>query len=362
MQPKTSADLLKWYADNGRDLPWRRTDDPYSIWVSEIMLQQTQVETVMPYYDQFMRRFPTIEALAGAPLEAVLKLWEGLGYYARARNLHRAAQIILDEYGGRLPDTEVELRKLPGIGSYTASALAAIAFGRDTLALEANLRRVLSRLFDLHLDPRKPQGERELRSLGSALLPEGKASEFNQALMDLGATICTPLSPNCAACPLQTHCLGLRRGTQEDLPVRSPTKSSPHRQAVAAVIWLDDQVLIKQNASDGLLGGLWSFPGGLVNEGEGQDAALERIVKQQLGISVEVGSSLPRLRHSYTHYRLTLQPFECRIGSASRLVRDSGNCRWIARSEVDEVAMGKLDRMLAGSLLEPSKDNPNQHA
>jgi A/G-specific adenine glycosylase len=220
-------DLLIWFDRYGRQLPWRERSDPYAIWVSEVMLQQTRVQTALPYFEAFMRRFPTIEALAAARLEEVLKVWEGMGYYARARNLYRAAGIVIKEHASGLPADRKRLRQLPGIGDYTADALAAIAFGQDVLALEGNLRRVLARLFDLHLDPRTPEGERALRELGEPLLPRGQASAFNQALMDLGAMICTPRNPDCGRCPIQGHCLAFHRGTQRDLPVRAPRKVLP---------------------------------------------------------------------------------------------------------------------------------------
>lgn len=208
-----------------------------------------------------MARYPTVEALAEASLEEVLVLWEGLGYYARARNLHKAARIVVERFGGDLPTSEKDLAQLPGIGRYTSDALGAIVFHRDTLALEANLRRVFTRIFDLHFDPGRPDGERELRKRGMAILPTGRASEFNQALMDLGALLCTPRSPTCDACPLAGDCLAFQNGTQEQLPIRQPRGPLPHRQAVAAVVREGDNLLISRRPESGLLGGLWGFPG-----------------------------------------------------------------------------------------------------
>jgi A/G-specific adenine glycosylase len=336
-----SDNLLAWYAEYGRDLPWRRTSDPYAIWVSEIMLQQTRVETVLPYYLHFMERYPTLEALAEATLEEVLKLWEGLGYYARARNLHQASQIVVDRQ---------ELAALPGIGRYTADALGAIVFHRDMLALEGNLRRVLTRLFDIHLDPRRPEGERELRQRGMSILPGGRASEFNQALMDLGALICTPRSPACDACPLAAECLAFHNGTQEELPVRQPRGSLPHRQAVAAVLHESDNLLISRRPERGLLGGLWGFPSGYKEAGESNELALQRVVKEQLGLEIEVELSLPPLAHTYTHFRVDLQPFICQARSNSGHLREREDVRWVKGHELQDVPMGKLDRMLASAL------------
>jgi A/G-specific adenine glycosylase len=345
-----SDNLLAWYAEHGRDLPWRQTRDPYAIWVSEIMLQQTRVKIVLPYYLRFMDQYPTVEALAEAPLEEVLKLWEGLGYYARARNFHKASRIVVDHFGGDLPASKQELAALPGIGRYTADALGAIVFHRDRLALEGNLRRVLTRLFDIHLDPRRPDGERELRQQGMSILPGGMASEFNQALMDLGAFICTPRSPACDACPLAADCLAFQNGTQEELPVRQPRGPLPLRQAVAAVLHENDNLLISRRPEGGLLGGLWGFPGGDKEGGESNQLALQRVVREQLGLEIEVELPLPPLSHAYTHFRVDMHSYTCQVRSNSSHLREREDVRWVKAHELQDVPMGKLDRMLASEL------------
>lgn len=346
-----SDNLLAWYGEHGRDLPWRQTRDPYAIWVSEIMLQQTRVETVLPYYQRFMDRYPTVEALAETSLEEVLKLWEGLGYYARARNLHQASRIVVDHFGGELPASEQELAVLPGIGRYTVDALGAIVFHRDTLALEGNLRRVLTRLFDIHLDPRRPEGERELRQRGMSALPAGRASEFNQALMDLGALICTPRSPACDACPLTADCLAFQNATQEELPIRRPKAPLPLRQAVAAVLHENDNLLIARRPEGGLLGGLWGFPGGFQEAGESNRLALQRVVKEQLGLEIEVELPLLPLTHAYTHFRVDLQPYVCQVRSNSGHLHERDDVRWVKVPDLDNVPMGKLDRLLTSELI-----------
>jgi A/G-specific adenine glycosylase len=340
-------DLLAWYAEHGRDLPWRRTRDPYAIWVSEVMLQQTRVETVLSYYLRFMDRYPSAEALAEAQLEEVLKVWEGLGYYARARNLHQAARIIVERFGGELPTTEQDLAALPGIGRYTADALGAFVYNRDSLALEGNLRRVLTRLFDLHLDPKRPEGERELRRLGMLLLPKGKASEFNQALMDLGALVCTPRSPTCDACPLVADCRAYQNDTQEQLPIRRPRRPLPLRRAVAAVIHERSNLLLSRRPERGLLGGLWGFPGGFKEQGESNQAAIKRVIKEQLGLEIDVEQPMPPLAHSYTHFRAMLQPYVCQARSNGGHLKERGDVRWVKADDLESVPMGKLDRMLA---------------
>jgi len=221
--------LLDWYENHRRDLPWRHTRDPYAIWVAEIMLQQTRVETVLVHFERFMRRFPSLQALADAPLDDVLKAWEGLGYYARARNLHRAARQVVAEMGGHLPPTPQTLLHLPGVGRYTAAAIASIAFGQDAVALDGNLQRVLCRIFAIDDDPGRPNTRRWLEELALTMLPQGQAADFNQALMDLGA--------GCLRCPIATLCQARREGIQNELPIRATRARRPHRDVTAAVIW-----------------------------------------------------------------------------------------------------------------------------
>jgi A/G-specific adenine glycosylase len=256
-----AGQLLAWYGKNARRLPWRGHPDPYAVWVSEVMLQQTRVETVIPYFERWMARFPTIPSLAAASQQDVLAAWEGLGYYSRARNLHRAAQVLAAEQGGKLPEDLDSLRLLPGIGRYTAAAIASIAFGKDAPTLDGNIRRVLARIFNLELPARSPEGERRLWDLAAEHLPAGQAGEYNQALMDLGATICTPRQPDCPHCPVNDLCAAYALGIQEQRPVLEPKPSLPHYTVAAAVIQRDGQVLIAQRPAQGLLGGMWEFPG-----------------------------------------------------------------------------------------------------
>src|SRR3990172_9899463 len=236
MPTRMATSLLSWYAGNRRRLPWRRTRDPYAIWVSEVMLQQTRVETVAPYYRRWLRRYPTVERLARARAQGVLAAWEGLGYYRRALQLRRTAQAVVRDYGGKLPRSVEQLRRLPGIGPYTAAAVAAFAFGADEIALDGNLRRVLARLIDLPVDPRTPDGEARLRRQARRHLPSGKASAFNQALMDLGAQVCLPRHPKCQICPLRWTCRARIRGVQETRPVRAQSSPAPQRIATAGVL------------------------------------------------------------------------------------------------------------------------------
>jgi A/G-specific adenine glycosylase len=339
--------LLAWYADYQRDLPWRRTHDAYAVWVSETMLQQTKVETVIPYYVRWMRRFPTVQAVARASEQEVLRHWEGLGYYARARSLHRAARRITAEFGGRLPHTRSELIQLPGIGPYSASAIAAIAYGEPEIALDGNLRRVLSRLLDYASDPRAPEGERYLREQAVRWIPAGRAGDFNQALMDLGAMICTPGRPACERCPLQTKCVAQQRGTQALRPLRPGRKPIPGHIAAAAVIRRGRAVLLARRPPGGLLGGLWEFPGGKAEAGESIDQTLRRELREELAVDVELLGSLGCYEHTYTHFRISVYAFECRLRGGRPKRLEHTDLRWVLPEALRRYPMGRIDRQIA---------------
>ena len=278
--PRLSSRLLNWYNKNKRILPWRLPGlSPYAVWVSEIMLQQTRVETVIPYFEKWLRFFPTVQALANASEHDVLNAWEGLGYYSRARNFHKAAKIVVEKYDGELPSDPAELRTLPGIGRYTVGALASIIFKLDEPALDGNLKRVYARLFDISEPVDSSDGERILWKLAKDNLPKGRAADFNQALMDLGAMICVPKNPRCLICPLMQVCKARENGTQTARPVKMPKKIVPEYVHAAGVVIRrtlaphasagvanppHDQVLLAQRPSTGLLGGMWEFPNGRV--------------------------------------------------------------------------------------------------
>ncbi|MCL7454098.1 MAG: A/G-specific adenine glycosylase [Anaerolineae bacterium] len=343
--------LLAWYERHRRDLPWRHDQNPYAIWVAEIMLQQTRVETVIAYYQRFLQRFPTLEALAKAPLDDVLKAWEGLGYYARARNLHRAARWVVQEMNGRLPARSEDLSRLPGVGQYTASAIASIAFGQDAVALDGNLRRVLCRLFGIDDDPGRTNTQRRLTELAEAMLPSGQAGDFNQALMDLGAMICTPTTPQCLLCPLLGSCRSQQEGIQNELPIRATRGHRPHRDVTAGVIWDDnDHVLITRRPLDGLLGGLWEFPGGKRRPGEALPACLHREISEELAIQIQVGELLVTIEHVFTHFFMTLYAFDCRWLSGSPKCLGCLDLQWVTLDELDAYAFGVADQKIISFL------------
>ena len=344
--------LVGWYRKERREMPWRETNDPYAIWVSEIMLQQTQVETVKPYYLRFLKCFPTVRVLAKARIEDVLKCWEGLGYYSRARNLHKAAKIVVAEYGGELPKDMTALKELPGIGAYTAGAIASIAFGLDEPVLDGNVTRVLCRLFCVRWNPKEGKTQKRLWDLARELMPKGKADVFNQALMDLGAMICTPRGPKCPACPVQKHCRAYANDEQDKLPVKIKRKALPHYDIVAGVICRRGKILIDQRKHEGLLGGLWELPGGKVEKGETHEAALVREVREEVGIEIKVGEKLTTVRHAYSHFRITLHAFMCRHVSGRARAIECEAVKWIRLDEIEDYAFPKANRKIIARLKE----------
>lgn len=339
--------ILSWYSAHKRDLPWRRdAHDPYRVWISEALLQQTQVATVIPYYERFLARFPTVQALAAGNLDAVLKTWEGAGYYARARNLHRAAQEIVSRFGGELPQTVDELLTLPGIGRYTAGAIASIAYNQDAPVLDGNVIRVLCRYFGIRKEPGKAGTQRELWELAEELLPKGRAGDFNQGLMDLGAVICTPRQPACAACPLRRGCIARRLGIQEQLPVKAAKKKLPRYEIGIGVVWKEGKILIAKRFARDLLGGLWEFPGGHCEPDETIAQCVRREVREELGIRVSVGDEFAVVEHGYSHFRVTLHALHCRYVSGEPRAIGCAAFRWVAPRALSRYAFPAANRRI----------------
>jgi A/G-specific adenine glycosylase len=310
--------LLAWYRKGARDLPWRRTRDPYAIWVSEIMLQQTQIATVIPYYERWMKRFPTTKALAKADLDDVLKMWEGLGYYARARNLHRAAREVK-----ALPKTSEAWRSVPGVGPYTAAAIASIAHGERAAVFDGNVRRVLSRLAAADVSEAPP--------------PRGNPGDYNQALMELGQRVCTFRAPKCDACPIAADCKARASGDPEQWPSKKPKKEVPHKEVAIGVIWDGDRFYVQRREEEGLLGGLWEFPGGKREKGETFEECLRREIQEETGFKVDVGPYLTTVKHRYTHFSVKLHTYHC------FLRKGKGPGKWVTLEEVEKLAMPKAN-------------------
>jgi A/G-specific adenine glycosylase len=337
--------LLAWYGRRRRILPWREHPDPYRVWISEIMLQQTQVDTVIPYYSRFLERFPDAAALAAAPLDDVLKAWENLGYYARARHLHQAARILVEKFNGKLPDTWGAIITLPGIGNYTAGAILSIAFGKPVPAVDGNARRVLSRLYAVREPVDQRETQKSLHALAVSLIPETAPGSFNQALMDLGAMICAPKSPACADCPLRIQCKAQQDGLQDLLPMSEKKPAKPHERVTAAVIFnRQGQVLIVRRPARGLLGSLWKFPGGIVEKKEMLEEGLTRTVREELGIRIRVGKPLASVNHAYTHFRITLTAFRCLRRSGRPRTLACQEWRWASPDDLEKLTFSKADR------------------
>jgi A/G-specific adenine glycosylase len=306
-----SRRLIDWYEASKRDLPWRRTRDPYAIWISETMLQQTQVATVIPYWERWLAAFPTPTALADASLDDVLKHWQGLGYYARARNLHKAARQIRDTHGGIFPPTYEGVLSLPGVGRYTAGAVCSIALGLDTPIVDANVIRVLTRLFAIPGDPKSATVQETLWRKAEALIPPGEASAFNQGMMELGALICGS-PPLCAKCPLSDLCEAYQRGETARFPELAPKKAFEQQRDVCAAIFdAQGRVLLVQRPPDGVWGGLWELPRVTAMDGEADTDAAERAAQAVAGIRVSAGAELARLKHGIMNKKVTLLALHC---------------------------------------------------
>jgi A/G-specific adenine glycosylase len=343
--------LIGWFKANQEALPWRHDRSAYKVWLSEIMLQQTQVSTVVPYYERFLSRFPDVNALAAAPLEDVLKAWEGLGYYSRARNLHRCAQIIVREYEGIFPSTVASLGKLPGIGPYTAGAIASLAFGLDAPVLDGNLIRVFARLFDIDEDITQTQTKRRLWKLAEQVLPPGRAGVWNEGLMELGRRICIPRAPRCDQCPVSHYCRARQHSVQALRPVRQRKTRTPHFDVTAAVLYQPNGlILIAQRPLDGMLGGLWEFPGGKCQLGETLPECLAREMQEELGVEIAVGPQIAVIKHGYTHFRITLFAYLCRLVSGTPQTLGCADWKWVTLEEMDRYAFPATDRKIINVL------------
>ncbi len=342
--------LVSWYAEHGRDLPWRHTRDPYHILVSEMMLQQTQVERVLNYYPRFLKAFPTLRALAGASQDRVLKLWEGMGYYARAGHLRRAAQIILRDHEGLIPSELAALRALPGVGYNTAASVASLAYDQAWPVLDGNAIRVLCRVFLIPDDPRATAPQRRLRDLAKSLIPEGQAASFNQALMDLGALICRPQKPRCSPCPLGSLCAAHAAGDPASLPRVARRPPRPHVDITAGIIWKGERFLIAQRRPNDLLGGLWEFPGGRQEEDETLEQCLRREIMEELGVRIRVDGHFMSLKHGYSHFRFTLHAYHCTYLRGKPRPLGCAAYRWVQIPQLGNYPMPRADQKLASAL------------
>ncbi len=346
-----SARLLAWYARDKRDLPWRRSRDPYAIWVSEMMLQQTQVSTVLPYYRRWLERFPTVHALADASEDDVLHAWQGLGYYSRARRLLAGARAVVERHAGRLPQDVESLRALPGIGPYTAGAIASIAFGKPEPVVDGNVRRVLCRLFAERGDPARAPLATRLWQHAAALIPREQPADFNQALMELGATLCTPKKPACDRCPLAELCRARAQGLAEQLPESAAPPPATRVSMVAAVVLERGRALVvKLPDSAPRWAGMWQFPSVELGEREPAERALGRATREAAGLEVAVDDRLAVIRHSVTRFRITLEAYRCRRVSGRARARSVAEVAWCDPDALAALALPSAHRKLAQKL------------
>jgi A/G-specific adenine glycosylase len=335
--------LMDWYSANCRALPWRSTDDPYKIWISEVMLQQTQVNTVLPYYQKFLKRFPDVKRLAGADLQEVLKVWEGLGYYARARNLHRAAGIVHNEYNGMIPDNWEALRKLPGVGDYIAAALLSIAYNQPYPVVDGNVKRVLARLECIDAPVNHSTSLKTFQQAADLLKDSRMPGTYNQAVMELGAVICKPKNPLCEACSLNCLCRAYKSDAVAAYPRKITRRKTPQYHIAVGVVMNNGRVLITRRKSEGLLGGLWEFPGGKMKKGETGKSACIREIREEVNLKIKVVEHLARVKHAYTHFKIVMEVFCCEYEAGRVKLNGPVDHRWIKLDAIDQFPLPKAN-------------------
>ena len=339
--------LLHWFRETRRDLPWRHSYNPYHVWISEIMLQQTQMDRGVAYFLRWIERFGDVAAVAAADEQEILKYWEGLGYYARARNLHKAAKVITREFNGVVPCQYQQLLLLPGIGPYTAAAIASVAGNYDVPVIDANVARVYARLFNISEPIKDRPAQRRLAEIAKELLPHGQARGYNQALMDLGGLVCTPKSPRCDACPIAAACAALITGTVAERPVLAPKKIRVTLHKVAGIIRFNDKIYIQQRKAEDVWGGLWEFPGAEVEKGAGKREIVSALL-QATGFLVEKPQHITKVTHQYTHHKVYLDCFFCQLKGQDihPVLHSATGYRWIYPAEIDQFAFPAGPRKL----------------
>ncbi|MDE0483697.1 MAG: A/G-specific adenine glycosylase [Candidatus Poribacteria bacterium] len=343
--------LLTWFKRYHRKMPWRGINDPYQIWVSEVMLQQTQVKKVVDYYERFIERFPDVNQLAAAPLQDVLKVWEGLGYYARARNLHKAAQFIMKELDGEIPKDYATFRKLPGVGDYSAAAVHSIAFNKPYAAVDGNIKRVLARLYLIDAPINEASSAKHFQQKADDLLDQDEPGLFNQAMMELGATVCRPQSPTCLICPVNQFCEAFHTSRQDEFPHRRKTKPIPEHHIAAGVIYKASKVLIVQRPLNGLLGGLWEFPNGQIDENETAEDACIRHITNVVNLTVTNLKYLTRVRHAFTHFKIVVDVFECEYQTGEVVLNGPINSKWVKLTALQDYPLPRATHKFLDKLI-----------
>jgi A/G-specific adenine glycosylase len=336
--------LISWFEKNKRDMPWRRTHDPYHIWVSEIMLQQTRVDQATDYYLRFIDAFPTVHHLADADQEKVLKLWEGLGYYSRARNLHKGAQFVSRELKGEIPPNRADLEKIKGIGPYTSAAVSSIAFNQPHAVVDGNVIRVITRLMGIDEDIRKTAVKNDVQEISDELLDPESPGAYNEAMMELGATRCHPTKPDCENCPVQLYCEANKMVKTDEIPYKSKAKKRPHKEIGIAIIMNEKgEYLISKRPEDVMLGGLWEFPGGKREKKEPIEDTVLRESLEELGVEISIDHPLNPVKHIYSHFSVTLFPYICSITKGNPKPKSSDELRWVTRSQLHDLPFPKAN-------------------
>ena len=342
MQVNITNRLLDWYNNNQRRLPFRGSNDPYKIWVSEVMLQQTQIKTVIPYYRQWVKEYPTLKSAANANLDKLLKLWEGLGYYSRCRNFHRALNIVDKKYNGIIPNKFNEILSLPGVGHYTAGAVLSIAYNKCIPAIDGNVTRVMSRVLGIK-NLTKKNRSRIINNV-QKLIPKSNPGSFNQSLMELGALVCTPTNPSCEKCPLSNSCKAYKYKLPELYPLAKNKKVNPHYTIVAGIIWRKEKLFIQKRDEKAMLGGLWEFPGGKVENGESLKEALNREIKEECDILPIIKDKIGCVEHSYSHFSISFHCFHC-VENGKR-IKSSNRRAWITPKEIELFTFPKANHKI----------------
>ena len=353
--PAFQNKLLHWFARHQRDLPWRRSYDPYAVWISEIMLQQTQVTTVLPYFSRWMTTLPTIESVVEASEETILKLWEGLGYYSRAQNIRKAAQRILEEHQGEFPGDFEKILALPGIGRYTAGAIASVAFNQDKPVVDGNVERVICRLMNFRENPKSAAMRKTLWQLAESWIPHGQARFFNQALMELGALICLPQSPACLICPAQAFCQALQAGSPEQVPAKTQRRPLQSITTVLAVIQKEERFLIRKRPSEGLMAGLWEFPNIQLNGKRDMQQTLITGMREQHRVGITIERRLSTIKHGYTSFKVTLHCFLCACED-NEPPGESKSVKWVTLNQLGRFSFPSAHVRLIRILQDPARD------
>ena len=354
------VELIDWFNQHKRDLPWRKRRTPYRVWVSELMLQQTRVDQAIQYYNRFMRQFPSLRALSRAQRDDVLKAWEGLGYYGRARRMHETAQYLVKENAGRFPDSYSGLLNLKGIGPYTAAAIGSLSLELNVALVDGNVARVLSRMYAYSESVDKASGKNQLLRWAEDLLPEKNAGVFNEAMMELGATCCLPRKPLCSSCPIREKCLGYKSGAPEKYPKKKLKKKLPIKEVGAGIVLnRKKEFLISQRNDDGMLGGLWEFPGGTREKGESIKACIARELYEELGITSDIGSVLIIVKHTYSHFKMTLHAHWAKIRSGRPRAKECANYKWVKLEDLGQYPFSKADLYIIEELKKHSRYDSN---